>query len=128
MSEVLNDREFRLFLPKMYDGNRITKKEFRDITGRICDRFGGATVFDVTGHWKSPKGVVMTEPVWVISADRDSEYTKNYHKVLAQDRKFMKKIARELGLRFNQQVMFETRDRIEVDQIRIKKKSLRKVS
>ena len=127
MSEVLNDREFRLFLPKEYDGKRITKKEFKDVTGKICDRFGGATVFDVTGTWKSPKGIVMTEPVWVISADRDSENTKNYHKTLALDRKFMKQLARNLGQRFNQEVMFETRDRIEVDQIVIKRKNMKKV-
>jgi len=127
-NDYINDREFRIFVPKQNGKKKLSKKELSGILKRVSARFGGATVFDVTGSWNDFNGKNITEPVWVISADRDSERTKNYRKVLAGDRKFMKNLALEFGKKYNQDVMFETRDRVEVDQFITKKKSLKKVS
>ena len=126
--DYINDREFRIFLPKQYDGKKITKKQLSGVLKKVSNRFGGATVFDATGTWNDFNGKNITEPVWVISADRDSEHTRNYRKVLAGDRKFMKKLALELGAKYNQDVMFETRDRVEVEQYITKRQNLKKVA
>lgn len=109
------DKEFRLFLPKKYNGKRINKKDFDDILRRISNRFGGSTVFNSIGVWKDDKGKLIKEPVWVITADRDVS------KIIEDDIKFMSDMGVELGKRFNQDVMFETRDNIEVKQILTKK-------
>lgn len=125
--DYINDREFRIFLPKEYNGKKIPKTELKSVLKKVSDRFGGSTVLDATGSWNDFNGKNITEPVWIICADRDSESTKNYRKVLAKDRNFMKALALKLGNKYNQDVMFETRDRIEVEKYVTKKKSLKKV-
>jgi hypothetical protein len=113
----INDREFRLIIPK-YDNDlhKIKAEEVKEIAKEMSEQFGGVTVYpSVLGCWKDTEtGKLQCEENIVITATRDSENTKNYEEQLKRDREKMEKIAKKYGKRFGQKSVMWGRSITEV--------------
>ena len=113
----INDREFRLIIPKFdNDLHKIKAEEIEEIAKEMSEHFGGVTVYpSVLGCWKNPKtGELQCEENVVITAVRDSENTKNYEEQLKKDREKVEKIAKRYGKRFGQESVLWGRNITEV--------------
>jgi len=114
----INDREFRLIIPK-YDNDlhKIKTEEVKEIAKEMSKHFGGVTVYpSVLGCWKDTEtGKLQCEENIVITATRDSENTKNYEEQLKKDREKMEKLAEIYGKRFGQKSVMWGRSITEVD-------------
>lgn len=103
--DLINDREFRLVLPK-YDnsGMKIKTSKIRDVVDKMTDNFKGVTVYpSVIGCWIGDDKKKVCEENIIISSVRDSESTENFNSVIKEDLKFIKSLASEVGMDLGQE-------------------------
>jgi len=118
---VINDREYRVIVPK-YDnsGRKIRAEEMEGLAKKMSEHFGGVTIIpSVLGCWVSErdKKLICEENV-VFSSLRDSESVPNWEKQKREDETFIKNLAREVGTRFGQESVLISEDKVEVDFIK----------
>lgn len=116
IGKEINDREFRVVLPKHdNDGRPIKADLIEDISVDISERFGGVTVFpSVAGCWVAEEGdesELMCEENLIISTVRDSEDGVSYNK----DEEWIHELAADAGLDLGQYAIMVSEDVVEAD-------------
>jgi len=115
--KIINDREYRIIVPKWDNsGRRIKSEEIKDIARRISEHFGGVTIFpSVLGCWKEGENLICEENL-VIDVSRDSETAKKpWQEQIKEDEKFIFDLAKKLGERFGQYSVMVSENKVEVD-------------
>jgi len=114
----INDREYRLIVPKWDNsGRKIKSEEIKEIAKEVSEWFGGVTVIpSVLGCWKNEEGKLICEENLVFEAMRDSESSPRDWEIQKKlDEEFMRRLASKLGERFGQESVLIAEDKVEVD-------------
>lgn len=122
--EEFRDRQYTLVLPKVYDGKKIPDEEVDKVAKKISKRFGGVTITDGEGGWVSGSGEYIEEPVYIFEIDRDIDPESK--EIIERDKEWLEDLGAELGDKFNQDVILETTDKIEMKMVSSSKKERQK--
>ncbi|MCD6408368.1 hypothetical protein J7L87_04885 [bacterium] len=114
---LINDREYRLIVPKWDNsGRKIKSEEIEEIAKRMSDHFGGVSIIpSILGCWKNEEGKLICEENLVFQAYRDSESVRDWERQKKIDEEFVNSIAKELGKRFGQESVLISEDKVEVN-------------
>jgi len=104
MSRTANERVFKIIVP-ITEQSRI-----EDISGKMTNRFGGATILPLTrGFWLSNGKPVYDDSVMIFSA-RDIKEGQDHIRIFREDWDFMKNIAGEVGRDLKQEAVYVEQD------------------
>ena len=115
---MINDREYRIIVPKWDNsGRKIKSEEIEEIAKEISEHFGGVSIIpSILGCWKDEKrNKLVCEENLVFSTYRDSEGVKDWGKQKKIDEEFIRSLAKKLGERFGQESVLIGEDKVEVD-------------
>jgi len=108
---MVSDRSFSITVPK-YDnsGKKIPNRYFQKYVEKMSGHFGGVTVFPtVQGHWIG-EGRSFVDKNYVLSASRDYDLISNQSEALKKDKKFIKELAKVVGVELGQASIFVETD------------------
>jgi len=113
---MINDREYKLIVPKWDNsGRKIKAEELEEIGKKMSEHFGGVTIIpSVLGCWKTPEGKLQCEENVLFSSFRDSESVRDWERQKRIDEEFVRNLARRLGERFGQESVLIAEDKVEV--------------
>ena len=114
---LINDREYRLIVPKWDNsGRKIKSEEIEEIAKRMSDHFGGVSIIpSILGCWKNEEGKLICEENLVFQTYRDRESVRDWERQKKIDEEFVNSIAKELGKRFGQESVLIGEDKVEVN-------------
>jgi len=112
----INDREYRIIVPKWDNsGRKIKAEELQAIAQKMSDHFGGVTIYpSVVGCWWSDDRKFICEENAVFVSFADSESSEDWKKQIQDDERFVFNLAKELGERFGQATVSVGKNNVEV--------------
>lgn len=75
---IILNNQVKIYLPSTKNINQPLSQEevmlmVKDITGQLSELFGGATVFDAVGAWRTASGEVVLENIKICQCFLDKE-------------------------------------------------------
>jgi len=102
---VMYERDFKIIVP------RTSVKNIEFVAKNMSHQFGGVTLHpQIRGLWVDAKGKLVADNNIMFFSSRDFEGRKNREKILRDDRKFMKKLALDIGRKTKQDAIWIEED------------------
>ncbi len=99
------ERDFKIIIP-------ITnQKNIKSVAKKMSRRFGGVTMHPmVRGYWVDKKGKLVFDDNILLFSSRDLSGVARKKELLKQDRKFMEKLAQNIGAKTRQEAIWIEED------------------
>lgn len=105
MVKDLYERDFKIIIPSTNSRNIIF------VARNMSKQFGGVTLYpQISGLWIDATGKIVHDDNLMFFSSRDFEGRKDREKILDADRKFMKKLALNIGKKTMQDAIWVEED------------------
>ncbi len=106
------EREYKLIIPKWdNEGHKIKSEVIEKYAGEMSDKFGGVSITpSVLGCWKDKGKIQCEENIELVSGRDIPDTTNGRSKIFEEDKKFLRKLAKQIGTDLGQDSIYVTED------------------